>query len=270
MPTENNPALGESEHDKEMIALAERGQQQEEVIEEGSGEEETSDRPEWLPEKFKSPEDMAKAYGELEKKLGAKPEDKDSEDQGSEDQGSEDKASDDDNDQGDKPALDFERYAEEVSTNGELSEEAYAELEKAGIPREVVDTYVEAQQAKTSAVVSRFEETAGGKEQMQAVLEWAQDGADKAMAAAYNYAIEAQDFDSAHGIFEKLVESHKTATGYEGKSVSGVQTSNTGDVFESQRQVTEAMSDPRYSGPKADPAYIKEVERKLMRSKNLL
>jgi len=28
---------------------------------------EEQERPEWLPEKFKSPEDMAKAYGELEK-----------------------------------------------------------------------------------------------------------------------------------------------------------------------------------------------------------
>ena len=29
--------------------------------------EEQTDRPEWLPEKFKSAEDMAKAYSELEK-----------------------------------------------------------------------------------------------------------------------------------------------------------------------------------------------------------
>ena len=34
---------------------------------------EQSDRPEWLPEKFKSPEDMSKAYAELEKKLGQAP-----------------------------------------------------------------------------------------------------------------------------------------------------------------------------------------------------
>ena len=27
-------------------------------------------KPEWLPEKFNSPEEMAKAYGELENKLG--------------------------------------------------------------------------------------------------------------------------------------------------------------------------------------------------------
>jgi len=29
----------------------------------------SSARPEWLPEKFQSPEDLAKSYAELEKKL---------------------------------------------------------------------------------------------------------------------------------------------------------------------------------------------------------
>jgi hypothetical protein len=32
--------------------------------------EETQERPEWLPEKFKSAEDMAQAYAELEKRMG--------------------------------------------------------------------------------------------------------------------------------------------------------------------------------------------------------
>ena len=31
------------------------------------------DRPQWLPEKFKTPEDFAKSYTELEKKIGAQP-----------------------------------------------------------------------------------------------------------------------------------------------------------------------------------------------------
>lgn len=41
-----------------------------EVTETPEGEEvaESSDRPEWLPEKFKTPEDFAKSYGELEAK----------------------------------------------------------------------------------------------------------------------------------------------------------------------------------------------------------
>jgi len=34
-----------------------------------------ADRPEWLPEKFKTPEDLAKSYTELSQKLGSKEED---------------------------------------------------------------------------------------------------------------------------------------------------------------------------------------------------
>ena len=42
-------------------------QQQTETVEEPQVEQE---RPEWLPEKFKSAEDLVKAYGELESKMG--------------------------------------------------------------------------------------------------------------------------------------------------------------------------------------------------------
>lgn len=31
-----------------------------------------TDRPDWLPEKFNSPEDLGKAYNELSSKLGAR------------------------------------------------------------------------------------------------------------------------------------------------------------------------------------------------------
>ena len=37
--------------------------------------ESTTDRPEWLPEKYNTGEDLAKAYKELESKLGTKEED---------------------------------------------------------------------------------------------------------------------------------------------------------------------------------------------------
>ena len=39
-----------------------------------------AERPEWLPEKFDNVEDMAKAYGELEKKLGSDNKEKTNED----------------------------------------------------------------------------------------------------------------------------------------------------------------------------------------------
>ena len=55
--TYQEPAAESQEHVNEMLAKVEGTQQDPE-------------RPEWLPEKFKSVEEMAKAYSALEGKLG--------------------------------------------------------------------------------------------------------------------------------------------------------------------------------------------------------
>ena len=45
------------------------------VTEADVNQSEAPERPEWLPEKFKTPEDLAKSYNELQSKLGGKDED---------------------------------------------------------------------------------------------------------------------------------------------------------------------------------------------------
>lgn len=60
------------QQEEQVEAQAEPEQQTEDVSRETL---DASDRPEWLPEKFGSPEDMAKSYGELEKLIGGKKED---------------------------------------------------------------------------------------------------------------------------------------------------------------------------------------------------
>ena len=65
--TTETPEPQSQEYIDEMVAKAE--------AEETKGEEPTLEapepqRPEWLPEKFNSAEDMAKAYSELESKMG--------------------------------------------------------------------------------------------------------------------------------------------------------------------------------------------------------
>lgn len=64
--SEQETAVGVAEADGRDFVTQEDVQQAE-----GSA----SDRPEWLPEKFKSPEDLAKSYTELSQKLGNKEED---------------------------------------------------------------------------------------------------------------------------------------------------------------------------------------------------
>ena len=58
---ENNPSVEEQ-------AKAQEAPAQEAPVET------SNERPEWLPEKFANAEELAKAYGALEKKMSSKPE----------------------------------------------------------------------------------------------------------------------------------------------------------------------------------------------------
>ena len=57
---EEIPTAGTTEHLEEMLDVAE-----------ASEHPEVSDKPEWLPSKFDTPEDLAEAYRQLEQRLGS-------------------------------------------------------------------------------------------------------------------------------------------------------------------------------------------------------
>lgn len=109
------------------------------------------ERPEWLPEKFKTPEDMANAYTSLEKKMGApaQEEQEASTQEGiPEIQPAED-ASDGADSVGEEASTlsgDFSKYTQEFDTEGQLSEESYKELaEKHSLSKELVDAHIQGQ-----------------------------------------------------------------------------------------------------------------------------
>ena len=128
-------------------------------------EEQTEDnRPEWLPEKFKSPEDMASAYSELEKKMGAGVEQE------------EESEVQEETDDTQKEDLDSNNIVVEASkeffqNDGKLSEETYENLAKAGISKEIVDSYAAGQQALMQSEEGSIKSVADGNWDQMA--EWA-------------------------------------------------------------------------------------------------
>ena len=62
--------------DENNISLEEQSKKQEETNSQTTPEAQTketsSEKPSWLPDKFSNAEELAKAYGELEKKLSSK------------------------------------------------------------------------------------------------------------------------------------------------------------------------------------------------------
>ena len=130
-------------------------------------EEQTEDnRPEWLPEKFKSPEDMASAYSELEKKMGAGVEQEEEEE--SEVQEETDDTQEEDLDSNN---IVVEASKEFFQNDGKLSEETYENLAKAGISKEIVDSYAAGQQALMQSEEGSIKSVADGNWDQMA--EWA-------------------------------------------------------------------------------------------------
>ena len=60
-----------------------------------------------------------------------------------------------------------------------------------------------------------------------------------------------------------LKSQYENANGYEGKMLTGKAPNTSRDVFRSQPELVEAMSDPRYD---LDPAYRQDIIEKLDRS----
>ena len=226
-----------------------------ETIEEQLKEDEAPERPEWLDEKFESPEEMAKAYAELQKKMSEPKASK-------KDSVKKEAVSETPSEEVMTQAIDS--ATDEFSESGELSEKTFESLEKAGLPRHFVEAYINGQQAMSVAQASTIQEAIGGKGNYEAMSEWASENLADNELDAFNSIVESSTVDQAT-VAVKGLYSQFLAAG--GKGPSLVQGSTTGDSgakpFGSAAQLTEAMRDKRYSN---DPAYREQVERRLANS----
>ena len=151
-----NQETEDPKHVEAMVAKAEAAS--EAPVDQDTGSLNVDDRPEWLPEKFNSAEDLAKAYSELESKLGQPKETTQNESKA-------EQPSDNDVAQElDSRGLDLQEFSSEFSEKGELSQDSYEKLEKAGITRNIVDQYIDGQQALAAQYESDVMSIAGGNE----------------------------------------------------------------------------------------------------------
>ena len=194
----------------------------------------TQSKPEGLPEKFNSVEDLAKSYQELEKKLGDNTEAPKTD------------APKNDLDIAEKAVesagLNMENLSSEYAEKGELDAKSYEALEKAGIPKEYVNQFIEGQKAVADQQTTSIKDIVGGADAYTEMSEWAADNMSEQEKTAYNTAVNSKDIES-------LVEGKATITGQGG--------------YKSWAEVTAAMGDDRYQ---KDPAYQNMVQEKLSKS----
>jgi hypothetical protein len=237
-------------------------------------QQQTGERPAWLPENFKSPEDFRKSFddtraeltklqqekAEAAKKAGEqKPADeKKAEEKPTEKkEGEEGKKS-----PADITEKDVEQYSNELAETGEISEKSRAEIKELfNAPDWVIDTYIAGVKAQNEAANSAIVNAFGGDEAQNAIMAWAGTSLSDTEMETLNKQFDSRDMGTILFAIDALKGKYEAANGkspanrLSGKA-NGV---NTG-TYASWDQVNKDMADPRY---KSDPAFRAEVKEKL-------
>ena len=228
----------------------------------------TQSKPEGLPEKFNSVDELVKSYSELEKKLGeqSQPTEQSVDPVSKTEVKAEQPKSDLDiaTKAVDSAGLNMETLSEEFAKDGKLADGSYQSLEKAGIPKEYVDRFIAGQQAIADQQSATVKNLVGGTEAYDSMSEWAGQNLTETEKQAYNTAVNSKDLEAVKLAVVGLKARYAQSTGSEPTLVEGKASPSGEQGFASWAQVTQAMSDPRYA---KDPAYQAEVKNKLANSK---
>ena len=227
----------------------------------------TQSKPEGLPEKFNSVDELVKSYSELEKKLGeqSQPTEKSVDPVSKAELKGQPKSDLDIATKAvDSAGLNMESLSEEYAKEGKLADGSYKSLEKAGIPKDYVDRFIAGQQAIADQQSSSVKEMVGGTQAYDSMSEWAGQNLSETEKTAYNSAVNSKDLEAVKLAVVGLKARYAQSTGSEPKLVEGKASPSGEQGFQSWAQVTQAMSDPRYA---KDPAYQNEVKNKLANSK---
>ena len=225
-------------------------------------------KPEGLPEKFNSVDELVKSYSELEKKLGeqSQPTEKSVDPVSKAELKGQPKSDLDIATKAvDSAGLNMDSLAEEYAKDGKLADGSYESLQKAGIPKDYVDRFIAGQQAIADQQSATVKNLVGGTEAYDSMSEWAGQNLTETEKQAYNTAVNSKDLEAVKLAVVGLKARYAQSTGSEPQLVEGKASPSGEQGFASWAQVTQAMSDPRYA---KDPAYQAEVKNKLANSKN--
>lgn len=205
-------------------------------------------RPAWLPEKFKTAEEFAASYKELETKVG-------------------------------KPAatpaetvtealkakgLDLAELESDYLTNGgKLSDAAMKKLTDAGFTADQASQYIKGQEAIANTNTKSVYDAVGGKERFDKLQTFAQTSFTPAERASYNEAVTKGDYAALKLMLTGLNTSFEKTYGSDGKLLSGNNSTEVVDRFKNFQAFRTAQGDPRYQ---KDSNYRDAVDAKLKRS----
>lgn len=211
-------------------------------------------RPAWLPAKFKTPEEFAASYTELERKQSTPatpatpPVDSSKVTEAAQ-----------------KAGFDLAALNKEYRENGKFSPETLKAMNDKGISSEMVNTYVNGLKAQAGEFRTALAAIAGGDDQLKAVYQWAETNLASEEIDTYNQMVNSNDGKGAKMALSGIVARFTAAHGKEPDLVDGetVPTMGSYPPFESNQQVIDAMNDRRYG---TDEAYRAKVMKRMERT----
>ena len=220
-----------------------------------------------LAGKYKSAEELEKAYVELQKKLG---ENKEETEQASAEEQPEDKP------QLSEGATLITDASKEYFDNGnKLSPETLAKFSSLS-SQDLIKAYMEVSQTPefqqqqaappadiTDSQINQIKNAAGGEKAYANIVNWAKSSLPQDQINAFDEVVNTGSVQAIQLAVSGLKAEYDNANGVEGRMVTGKTAPNNGDVFRSQAELVRAMTDARYDN---DPAYRQDVIEKLDRS----
>jgi|DEB0MinimDraft_10_1074344.scaffolds.fasta_scaffold25323_2 hypothetical protein len=267
-PSEDDQAVKEAE--ARALQEGERLAQAEEDISRAKFESARKDQEEQVryAGKYKSAEELERAYKELEKKLGEKTEAPAEEEEApAEEQAEEVEV--------DLVRRGLEKAAQEFDEGGAITPEtldALSELDSRTLvetwAKYISETRGQAEQTQVSnAEVQRIYQSVGGQQAYTEMTQWAAENLSAEEIGAYDSVVNSGNLDAAYWAVQGLKAKYSEANGNQGKRYSGGRAPAPEPGFRSHAELAAAIRDPRYN---EDPAYRLDVEAKLARSGDLI
>ena len=245
------------------------------------GEELVAQQEGLLAGKYKDAAELEKAYVELQSKLGEKS-NKDSGEAGDTQDSAEVESEETTEETEEAPQTSaaaelITSASNEFSEKGGLTPETIEKFSSMS-SKELVEAYMQVQadlpQASqeaevadiSTAVVNEVKNAAGGEQAYNNMVQWAGENLDQSSIQAFDNIINSGSVEAIKLAVSGLKAQYENSNGYEGKMYTGKAPQTSKDVFRSQAELVEAMSDRRYD---RDPAYRQDVIEKLERSDNL-
>ena len=224
--------------------------------------------------KFKSVEDLAASYKELEGKLGQVSEEDQATEEQTEEQTEEEFNAEEYYGDGlasvlEEVGIDAQDITQRFTDTGEISEDDYSKLGEAGFSKQVVDTYLdglrgvgEGDEIPTQQI-QNIKDSVGGDQAYEQMADWCQQNLSEQEIKAFDKITETADAPVIQLAVEGLYSRYQNAMGVEPDLVTGRPAASGPNPYRSTAEVQAAMSDPRYG---KDVTYTENVYSRLNNS----